>query len=278
MKLENAVNRRILEAYDTLTTVEKSIADYFVGNQDKGDFSSKTIANKLFVSEASLSRFAKKCGFKGFREFIYDYARALRKDESPISHSTEMVLEAYREMAERNRALVKEEQIIRVEKMLTQCRRIKVYGKGSSGYAAEEFSLRLMRMGMDIEAITDTHVMKMSGALVGPDTLVMAITISGETPEILTAIKYAHRNGAKVILVTANHDSELAAQSDEVIYVATMKKLDEGMLISPQIPVLIMIDILFTCFFQTDSGQRMRSFTESLEALHDIQKGSLSST
>ncbi len=93
MKLENAVNRKILESYDTLTTVEKSIGDYFVNNRKKSDFSSKTIANRLFVSEASLSRFAKKCGFKGFREFIYEYERSLSMDRSPTSHSTGIVLE-----------------------------------------------------------------------------------------------------------------------------------------------------------------------------------------
>ena len=33
--------------------------------------SQEEVAGKLFVSEASLSRFAKKCGFRGYREFIY---------------------------------------------------------------------------------------------------------------------------------------------------------------------------------------------------------------
>ena len=38
------------------------------------DFSAKSVAGKLFVSEASLSRFRqKKCGFRGYREFIYQY-------------------------------------------------------------------------------------------------------------------------------------------------------------------------------------------------------------
>jgi DNA-binding MurR/RpiR family transcriptional regulator len=278
MKLENAVNRKVLEAYDTLTTVEKSIADFFVKNQEKRDFSSKTIANELFVSEASLSRFAKKCGYKGFREFIYEYVRFLRKDENPISHSSGLVLDAYRELLEKTKALISDEQITRVEKMLTQCKRIKVYGKGSSGYAAQEFSLRLMRMGMDIEAITDNHIIKMSAALADTETLVMAISLSGTTPELVTAVKYARKNGAKVIMITSNTDPELMTRCDEVIHIAGMKSLDEGTMISPQFPVLIMIDILFTCFFQTDSGQRLRSFHETLMALHDEENGEKSST
>lgn len=49
--------------YVNFTTVERSIADFFIYNREQMDFSAKSVAGKLFVSEASLSRFAKKCGF-----------------------------------------------------------------------------------------------------------------------------------------------------------------------------------------------------------------------
>lgn len=45
--------------YDKFTTVERNIADFFIQNRKKVDFSAKSIAERLFVSEASLSRFAK---------------------------------------------------------------------------------------------------------------------------------------------------------------------------------------------------------------------------
>ena len=44
--------------YDNFTAVEKSIADFFIQNQEKVELSSKAMADRLFVSEASLSRFA----------------------------------------------------------------------------------------------------------------------------------------------------------------------------------------------------------------------------
>ena len=48
--------------YDNFTTVEKNIADFFIQNRERVDFSARSVAEWLFVSEASLSRFAKKCG------------------------------------------------------------------------------------------------------------------------------------------------------------------------------------------------------------------------
>lgn len=63
--------------YNNFTMVEKNIADFFIHNHEKMDFSAKTVAAKLFVSEASLSRFAKKCGYRGYREFVYQYEETL---------------------------------------------------------------------------------------------------------------------------------------------------------------------------------------------------------
>ena len=44
-----------------------------------------------------------------------------------------------------------------------------------------------------------------------------------------------------------------------------------GTMISPQFPIQIMIDILFTYFFQTDFGNRLNLYNETLAALYDNQ-------
>ena len=67
--------------YEKFTAVEKNIADFFINNQAKVDFSSKAIADRLYVSEASLSRFAQKCGFDGCRQFIYRCREGLRNEK-----------------------------------------------------------------------------------------------------------------------------------------------------------------------------------------------------
>ena len=59
--------------YGSFTALEKKAADFFIHNTERMDFSAKHIAGLLYVSEATLSRFAKKCGFKGCREFIFQY-------------------------------------------------------------------------------------------------------------------------------------------------------------------------------------------------------------
>ena len=84
--------------YNNFTMVEKNIADFFIHNHEKTDFSAKAVAAKLFVSEASLSRFAKKCGYRGYREFVYQYEETLVEKKESMTGNTRMVLNAYQEL------------------------------------------------------------------------------------------------------------------------------------------------------------------------------------
>lgn len=70
-------------AYSTFTATEKEVAKYFLKGTVPEDFSLKSIAVELAVSEATLVRFAKKCGFKGFREFIYQYEKVWSQINQP---------------------------------------------------------------------------------------------------------------------------------------------------------------------------------------------------
>ena len=59
--------------YNKLTPAEKTVADFFIHNKEKMDFSSRHIAELLYTSKPTLSRFAKRIGYHGYQEFIYQY-------------------------------------------------------------------------------------------------------------------------------------------------------------------------------------------------------------
>ena len=139
--------------YDKFTTVERNIADFFIQNRKKVDFSSKSISERLFVSEASLSRFAKKCGYRGYREFIYQYEETFVEKQESITGNTRMILNAYQELLNKTYSLVDEAQIARISRYLNQAERVFVCGTGSSGLAAREMELRFMRIGVDIDSL-----------------------------------------------------------------------------------------------------------------------------
>ena len=128
----------IESVYDSLTPSEKDIADFFIKNTDETlDFSSKNIASLIHVSEASLTRFSKKCGFSGYREFIYDYqSKKIPENIQYQSKQMKRVLHDYNKILNKTYSLIEVEQIERFATRLAHAKRVYIYGKGSSGLAS----------------------------------------------------------------------------------------------------------------------------------------------
>ncbi len=259
--------------YENMTTVEKSIADFFIHNRKKMDFSSKAISELLFVSEASISRFGKKCGFHGYREFIYFYEQTLVEQQESITNNTRIVLNVYQELLNKTYSLVDEAQIARVTRYLIQAERVLVCGKGSSGFAAKEMELRFMRMGVYIDSVNDTEVMKMQAVFQDKRSLVIGFSLSGSKTEVLYLLRESHKKGAKTLLFTARNSSVFNDFCDEVILLPSLNHLNHGNVISPQFPILVMLDIIYSYYMENDKYVKEILHDNTLRALGEGQPG-----
>ena len=253
--------------YDNLTMVEKTIAEFFIRNRKKMDFSAKCISELLYVSEASLSRFAKKCGYRGYREFVYQYEETFVEKKESMTGNTRMVLNAYQELLNKTYNLVDESQVARIGRYLNQSKRVFVCGRGSSGLTAEEMEFRFMRIGVDIDSIKDADLMRMQAVFQDKESLVFGISISGEKEDVLYLLREAHRRGAKTVLLTAKNKGIFEEFCDEIVLLPSLRHLNHGNVISPQFPVLVMIDIIYSYFVEQDKFAREILHDNTLRAL-----------
>ncbi|KSV59580.1 MurR/RpiR family transcriptional regulator [Acetivibrio ethanolgignens] len=257
--------------YDNFTQVEKCIADFFLKNRDNLDFSAKNIAELLFVSEASLSRFAKKCGFHGYREFIYQYEECLSESErkEAAASNTRTVLNIYQDILNKTYNLMDEGQVMRIVHYMNEAERVFVCGKGSSGLAASEMEVRFMRIGVDIDSLQDTDRMKMQAVFQDKYKLVFGISLSGETEEIIYLLQESYKRGAKTVLLTASNMTSFQEFCSEVVLVPSLKYLNHGNIISPQFPILVMIDILYYYYVNQDKYGKEILHDNTLRALKE---------
>jgi len=260
----------IRHAYPDMTNVEKSIADCFLNDGDLGDLSLEAVSSRLFVSKASLSRFAKTCGFDGYREFVYQFRRDIETHQAHkrLSATTQGVLGDYQNLFSSTVALIDEAQIQRVVRMIQESTKLFIYGDGLSGYAASELMMRFKRLGFSVEAFTDDFMIRINSSIVQPTALVIGITVSGCTHNVLLGLRNVHKNGGRTIIITGNPDRKRFTSADEVLQVGTMQHLNTGMSISPQFPVLVMIDLLFNFYMQTDYQRNASTYQETLKALN----------
>lgn len=259
--------------YNNFTMVEKNIADFFIHNHEKMDFSAKTVAAILFVSEASLSRFAKKCGYRGYREFVYQYEETLVEKKESMTGNTRMVLNAYQELLNKTYSLVDEEQIGRIGKYLNQAERVFVCGKGSSGLAASEMELRFMRIGVDIDSLQDSDRMRMQAVFQDKRCLVFGISISGETEGVRYLLREAHKRGAKTVMITAQNKDSYAEYCSEVLLLPSLRHLNHGNVISPQFPILVMLDLIYSYYVEQDKPKKESFHDNTLRALEEGKVG-----
>ncbi|MCI8578418.1 MAG: MurR/RpiR family transcriptional regulator [Lachnospiraceae bacterium] len=241
----------IVEKYESFTKVEQVIADYLIANKANDDFSIKAMKERLYVSEASLSRFARKLGYPGYREFVYQYQQIFRAGDH-ISVSSSAVVKYYNDILYNITRKVDEQQIERIVNWMGGAKHIFVVGIGSSGLAAEEMKRRLTRLGIPIESSDQRDIMKMRAIFQNEDDLVIGISLSGTKEEVLFTLRQSHQQGAKTVFITGNRRKHEFV--DEHVLLSVQKNLDSGNLISPQFPILVITDLLYHFYlnlFQT---------------------------
>lgn len=263
----------IIEAnYKNFTAVEKNIADFFRKNEEIMDLSAKNISERLFVSEAALSRFAKKCGYRGYREFIYQYEQNLAEKNLETVGNTGSVLNVYQELLNKAYSLIDQKQIIRICEYMADASRVFVCGKGSSGLAAMEAESRFMRIGVDIDSITDSDIMRFQTVFQNSKSMIVGISVSGMTESILYSLQQAHEKKAKTVLITAHKNVEITSYCDEIVLIPSLKYLNYGNVISPQFPILIFLDIIYSYYVSMDKRRMQGLHTSTLRALNRIQE------
>ncbi|MCW6677612.1 MurR/RpiR family transcriptional regulator [Anaerococcus sp. NML200574] len=261
--------------YEELTEVEKIIAEYFLETEDT-DLTSKTVSNKLFISEAALTRFAKKLNLSGYREFVYKYQSSRQSNFKRKKDIGLPVFDSYREILLKSYNLYNYKDYEKLAEAMLNVDRIYIYGVGSSGYLATEFAQRLIRLGLDAEAITDTHMLLLNSVRLKRDSLVMGISYSGKSIEVIDGLKKAGEKGCKTVLFVANDSEKWDQYFDFVILVAHKQNLEYSNIISPQFPTMIMLDILFKKLYDrrlTSGEVYMQSVNEMLKLIKEKDDG-----
>lgn len=257
----------IESSYEDLTNVEKMIADYFLNGVENDELSSKDVSKKLFVSEASLSRFAKKLGFSGYREFQFAYKQKLPSSKE-LDFLTKQVLNSYQKTLEKTYSLINNDQMIRVAMMLDEYERVYVYGIASSAVVAREFKLRFMRLGLDVDYLAEAHSIRMNVSRVNEKSLVIGISVSGRTWEVVEGLREAKKKGAKTIMMSAAKIYEYRSYYDELVLIGGLKNLAISDKISPQILALIVVDILYAHYLHYNKATKEEKLKLTLEYIN----------
>ncbi|KRA25720.1 glutamine amidotransferase [Microbacterium sp. Root61] len=96
--------------------------------------------------------------------------------------------------------------------------RIIVIACGTAAYAGQTGKYALeqwTRIPVDVEL---AHEFRYRDPVIGPDTLIVSISQSGETMDTLMAVKYAREAGAKTLSICNTQGATIPRESDAIVY------------------------------------------------------------
>jgi DNA-binding MurR/RpiR family transcriptional regulator len=223
---------QIKDSYGELRPAERRVADVVLADVTFSvDASNAEIARRADVSEPTVTRFCRAIGCDGVRDFKLKLAQSVvvgRLYLSPLpppepnengSPLWNVVFGEARNALSAVERSIDPKAVLEAAEMVASAHQVLVFGLGGSSTAlAQETQNRLFRYGVVVSAYSDPYVMKMTASTLKPNDLVIAISSTGRTREVVEAVALAKHYRAKAIAITAP-DSDLAAVADVALTV-----------------------------------------------------------
>lgn len=227
---------------------ENEMLAYCIKNIEKiQSIKIQELADELYTSPATLVRFCKKLGFHGFSEF--KVALKMECEEGNAleeSHSSDF----FRDI-EKTMELINEKVIDRVIQDIHHANRIEVYAVGSSRMVANELSKKLQSIGKLAFSYDDSSLMNVSASQLCDQDMVIALSTSGETPLILSAVSMAKSKGAAIISLTDLSANPQTKLSDTSLYVTSTSFTKSNIKIKSRVQLLILAEYIFFRYLES---------------------------
>lgn len=232
--------------YSEFTENEKKLMSYILKHKESIQNINITIlAENIGVSTSTITRFSKKMGCDNFVDLKMKLNLLHSETKNHSSDSSFVkVHNYYKEIIKQTTASFSEEMIDGLVDDIKKAKKIYFYGVGSSGLSGSEMMHRLLRMGFNVFCITDSHLMIINSAIVSKKDLVIGISVSGETKEVLDALTISKNNGAKVIGITGSEKIVTATPLDKTIIIPNTSFVGNEKFINSQFSAMYLFDLI----------------------------------
>ena len=278
------VFERISSAYYQLTAAEKKVADYVVIHQNDTQFLSiSRLAGACGVAEATVSRFVKRLHFRGYNDFKLAIAQSTagHSTTNPLSGEVEpedslpdlcrKLFTADLDAMEQTLSLIRPEDIRRAADLLEGADKVLCMGQGGSMVMAQEAAHLFSTAFSKYFPVCDSHMQTIAAAQLGPGDVILYISYSGATRDLVEIARLAREREAEVILITRFPKSPGAAMASVVLQCGTNESPLQMGSVAARVAIIFVLDVLFSevCRRDLESCRaRRRQIADALSEKH----------
>lgn len=280
---ENTVFDHINNCYFRMTKAEKRAADYVMAHRVEPKYMSiSELAQECRVAEATISRFCRTLGFKGYNAFKLELARAgavssagepLEErslevtEEDDIPALCEKLYAVNAEALRQTLSFVDPEKISQAAELLLQARNVYCMGQGGSLVAAQEAYSLFLTVSPKFHAVADSHLQILNTALMDEKDVVLFFSYSGATKDLLELEQVAAERGAKIILISRFPKSPGAELATVVLKCGSNESPLRSGSVAARMSQLFIIDMLYTEMSRRSCGSFAANREKTVQAL-----------
>lgn len=266
----------------SLTKTEKKIAAAILSQpQLLNQCSLSEVATQLDVGEATFIRFCRTLGYKGYTDFKLDLAIELatqEKDKRVLLETDVLEQDTSREIGTKLQTslnnvisetlnLLDFDELEKAVQALKKAKRIFIFGSGASGLTAEDFKYKLMRIGFQVDAVSNNHFIYMQAVLLKPDDVVIGISHSGYSEETNRGLRLAKANGATTIALTHNLRSPITDVADYVLINGNRQGQIQGDSLGTKMAQLFVLDLIYILLVQRDLESALQQKQRTMDII-----------
>ncbi|WP_276875970.1 MurR/RpiR family transcriptional regulator [Anaerococcus hydrogenalis] len=258
------VKNKIFSSYNDLYEAERKVADFIINNWDESmDSTIVDLADKIKVSEATIIRFCKKIGMNGFHELKIRMAKESYTHEKNNSYTSTLNIDNIDQsilnmkntkIEEINETFnnLKSQEIKEIINLITSSKIVEFAAMGNTIPIALNGSYKFNQIG--IRSFTSTiweSQISFSKSLT-KDDLLIAISDSGESKNLLTISKIAKKAGTKIIAIIGKKNSSLSKYADYIIETFSREIIFHDWISFTRVSAMSIIDFLFLMIVNSD--------------------------
>ncbi|MBB1202921.1 MurR/RpiR family transcriptional regulator [Enterobacteriaceae bacterium 89] len=246
---------RLRQSVSGLSPIQQKLGDFVLADPARVLYLTITeLARESETSEASVTRLCRSLGCKGYNEFKMALAMDIQQGSAPREENDAidaLVNDAAQALQDTGK-LLDRDRLMDAAQALHQARSVHIYGVAASAIPGDYLHYKLLRLGKPVQIYSDMHRAAMNAATLGSEDLVVAISSSGSTRDLLHVVTLARKRGARVLALSNTPRSPLAALSDLLLVAARAEGPLSAGALSTKVGVMLLVELLTTSLVALD--------------------------
>ncbi|MHC5247036.1 MurR/RpiR family transcriptional regulator [Enterococcus sp. LJL90] len=265
--MQSAVLLKIKSLENTFTSSEHDISKFVVENPDYVISNSITnLAKKTNTSEASINRFSKKIGYKGFNKFKIALAQSITQieDKNKVVDDTnliEYVTFDYQKLITNTCAMVENRDIEEISSLITLARKIYILSIYNTSFVSKEFAFKLRQLGMEVTSLNENLETQLAIENMSSDSVLIAVVPSVVTKDIIPFLSKIKRKDVKVVLISSNDNPKVNDMVDIKVIIPDHMSAGNSLVLTNSPMISLVFDIIFATILRDNKGLRQRKLS-----------------